>query len=222
MIILGINGQIESGKDTFFEFIPCQSKARLAFADPLKREVAEFLAGTPVATLSSRVSHLGNVTIPQLQAMHDERVLAHNTPIIVIGKGGSLFWADEAALFSAMHDRTLKECFRTLMQWWGTEYRRAQDPAYWIKAAQAQVHLLEGTEFVCFTDMRFPNEAQLVTDLHGHTMRLRRPITDKTGPNRHVSETALDEWPFAFIIENTEGLDELKDSACWLWDHLVK
>lgn len=59
--------------------------------------------------------------------------------------------------------------FRPLLQWWGTEYRRAQDPDYWVR--QTEIHMNRQTEvdkvagvpssWVC-TDGRFINELSML------------------------------------------------------------
>ena len=58
---------------------------------------------------------------------------------------------------------------RQFMQWWGTEYRRAQNPFYWINAMQRIIEndllLSDPTyshAFIC-DDVRFPNELELFT-----------------------------------------------------------
>lgn len=50
--------------------------------------------------------------------------------------------------------------YRPLLQRWGTEYRRAEDPNYWVKEWARRRALIDGP--VVATDCRFPNEA-----LHG-------------------------------------------------------
>ncbi len=65
------------------------------------------------------------------------------------------------------------------------------------------------------TDTRFPNEAKAIKDKGGIVIRINRPPNiddiliwgDKS--NRHISETALDDWEFDEVIENDNGLDKL-------------
>ena len=65
------------------------------------------------------------------------------------------------------------------------------------------------------TDTRFPNEAKAIKDKGGIVIRINRPPNiddiliwgDK--PDRHISETALDDWNFDEVIENDNGLDKL-------------
>jgi hypothetical protein len=73
---------------------------------------------------------------------------------------------------------------RALMQNYGTEVRRKDDPDYWVKEWGKKS--FSGHNIVC-DDVRFLNEAQAVRDLGGIIIRLVR--TDITTGGEHVSET---------------------------------
>ena len=101
---------------------------------------------------------------------------------------------------------------RTLLQWWGTEYRRAQDPDYWTKAWLKLVSEYNKENFLIIVDdVRFPNEYELLRALNGTMIRIDRPSTTPLLIN-HVSESSLDhlsdDWDA--IILNNGDLDELK------------
>lgn len=55
------------------------------------------------------------------------------------------------------------------------------------------------------TDVRFPNEAKAVKDRAGFIIRVNRgePISN------HESETALDDYPFDYVIDNNGTIEEL-------------
>lgn len=65
------------------------------------------------------------------------------------------------AYLPALWEKPYPEPIRWLLQHYGTEYRRAQDPDYWVKKAisTAQRHIFNGSDLVIFTDVRFGNEA---------------------------------------------------------------
>ena len=94
---------------------------------------------------------------------------------------------------------------RKLLQWWGTELRRAEDPNYWVKKAEQDALAQERRGFVpVFTDVRFPNEADMIKD-HGGV--LIKVLADKALRERrvgkipdHISETALDERGADYVI----------------------
>ena len=102
-----------------------------------------------------------------------------------------------------------------LLQWWGTEFRRAQDSNYWIddiewdvKAMYANArHANKPEPNIVISDMRFINEAELIQSLGGEIWNIKRlkviPDTQDcedyiaTGrdPN-HPSECELDGYKF--------------------------
>ena len=91
-------------------------------------------------------------------------------------------------------DNTYEATVRELMQWYATDYRRAQDPDYWTKKtiAAAEYQLISN-QVVIFDDIRFPNEVEaikvfprnLFIKLHPHEKYV------STSANGHFSETAL-------------------------------
>jgi hypothetical protein len=76
---------------------------------------------------------------------------------------------------------------RRLLQWWGTEYRRKEDPAYWIKMAARSI---APGKTILATDVRFLNEYQFLRALNGAVFYIDRPIPeDEQEEDRHSSET---------------------------------
>jgi len=82
---------------------------------------------------------------------------------------------------------------RRLLQWWGTEYRRSQDPDYWTEAwgrraeqyDLARIHIL-------VDDVRFMNELEVIRAHGGRIVKIVRP--GFLGANNHSSETSLDDF----------------------------
>jgi hypothetical protein len=80
---------------------------------------------------------------------------------------------------------------RRILQWWGTEYRRAQDADYWTKAWQRKVASYDlGAVHILVDDVRFMNELEAVRSLGGQIIKIERPGFVVAG--NHASETALD------------------------------
>jgi len=96
-----------------------------------------------------------------------------------------------------------------LLQWWGTEYRRAQDPEYWVKKTFANIPA--NLDIAMITDVRFPNEATAVNERGGYTVNVQRlrtdgqPFYDNSRPADHPSETALDGWNWNFYLKIPDG-----------------
>lgn len=108
---------------------------------------------------------------------------------------------------------------RTLLQWWGTEFRRNMDEDYWVRQLAHTIEL-EKPQFALITDMRFPNEMEFVKQ-YGETVRV-----DRAGlpPSTHASETALadtsdEDW--SVILENNGSLQEFLVGAVTAFDELL-
>lgn len=65
------------------------------------------------------------------------------------------------------------------------------------------------------TDVRFPNEAQAIRRDGGKLVRVVRPGVPSD--DRHVSETALDDYRVDYVATNGGSLDDLRNVA----DHLA-
>ena len=98
-------------------------------------------------------------------------------------------------------DKPLPDSVRRLLQWWGTEYRRAENKNYWVNLAEgeaARTVALGGTPV--FTDVRFPNEAEMIRDNGGIIVRVSAPLLTRerrlgTLPPEHASEVEMDSIP---------------------------
>ena len=105
--------------------------------------------------------------------------------------------------------RTVREA----LQWYGTDFRRRQDPCYWAKAMQEAIELGRAAHpgaLIIIDDVRFPNEAELVLE-HGSLFRIEPYDGWQPGPNaEHVSETALDGYArFSGVFRPTYGMTAL-------------
>lgn len=96
-----------------------------------------------------------------------------------------------------------------LLQWWGTEYRRAQNKNYWVDKLFASIPA--NTDIALISDVRFQNEADAITSRGGYNVNVQRLNQDGTmyqstdrSPN-HLSETALDNYNWQFKLTNHEG-----------------
>ena len=97
---------------------------------------------------------------------------------------------------------------RRILQWWGTEYRRAQDPDYWTKAWEAALsELPDRNVHVLVDDVRFHNEVGAVQRNGGVLIRVERPGFN--GANDHSSENSLDDFSgWNMILRNDGSLEQ--------------
>jgi hypothetical protein len=95
---------------------------------------------------------------------------------------------------------------RSFLQKLGTEsVRNGLHPNTWINALFAD--LKEDSKWI-ITDVRYPNEYEAIKQRGGIMIRVNRGEQSK---DAHISETALDDFKFDFVIENNGSLDELKE-----------
>lgn len=98
---------------------------------------------------------------------------------------------------------------RSLLQRLGTEVgRNLLGPDVWVRAL---FDSLDPAGRYVITDCRFENEAQAVKAAGGVVVRVERPGTGAI--NQHVSETALDDWPFDLRVQNDGTVDDLTAAA---------
>jgi deoxynucleotide monophosphate kinase-like protein len=109
---------------------------------------------------------------------------------------------------------------RSLLQKWGSEFRRAENPFYWINALE-QMIVERKPQIVIIDDLRFPNEFFWVHSLGGTVVKVDRPDYKSDIP-QHISETALDGYEFDYTITSQEGqVDQLRADAVELFNTIV-
>ena len=100
--------------------------------------------------------------------------------------------------------------YTPILQWYGTEIARKQDPDTWVKALDARIKK-EIPEVAVITDVRFSNEAEYIKKAAGYLVKVVRLNSDGTqwiDPGRdakHPSETALNDyqgWDFELEVQD--------------------
>jgi hypothetical protein len=124
-------------------------------------------------------------------------------------------WEHFAAEHQDIQDRPGRTAVtvRRILQWWGTEYRRAQDPDYWTKAWGNRVEQYDlARTHILVDDVRFMNELNAIRAHNGLIVKIERP--GFTGANNHSSETSLDdysEWDDVLVNDGT--LEQFKEKV---------
>ena len=93
---------------------------------------------------------------------------------------------------------------RALLQNLGVGARKVFGENFWVKQALRE---FSPEEKIVITDVRFPNEAEMVKRLNGQMWRVIRPGV--TAVNSHISENALDDYEFDFDIYNDSTVTAL-------------
>lgn len=133
-------------------------------------------------------------------------------------------WADFISENRQIQDRTGRTAVtvRRILQWWGTEYRREQDPDYWTKAWGRKVSEYDVEQmYLLVDDVRFMNELQVIKEYDGLIIKIDRPGFD--GANNHASETSLDDYTdWDGKILNNGTLEEFERKVEILVTSLIK
>jgi hypothetical protein len=119
-----------------------------------------------------------------------------------------------------------KELYRHLLQAWGTWRREHDGPEYWVKQLDNKLKspwARTNVDIAVITDVRYPNEAELVKARGGIMVRVNRPNLTSLDLNAdmHMSETALDSWNFDYVIQNNGTLDEFQSKVADLLDGIM-
>lgn len=123
---------------------------------------------------------------------------------------------------SAVSAKPTVPSVRRLLQWHGTEHRRAQDPEYWTKRMRSWLWswFSANNGHVVIPDIRFPNEAALVREFGGVLWIVRRAGADATrdpAAHSHISERFCDEYTnWDAGISNDGTLEDLELTVCGL------
>jgi hypothetical protein len=66
---------------------------------------------------------------------------------------------------------------RSLLQWWGTDFRRNESETYWVDYGLDQLRYLQemNTDVVCVTDVRFQNEVDALNSIGGVVFEVVAP-----------------------------------------------
>jgi hypothetical protein len=185
-MIVGFAGKAAVGKTTaarWMEKVLDGPVQIIPMAMVLRDEVEAFLRGAGAAEF-----------VPLVHGSQQDKVrVFYIDEQQALGQCGQ--WAQFVADHREIQDRPRLTAVtvRRILQWWGTEYRRAQDPDYWTKAWARKISQYDpNTTHILIDDVRFINELNSIKEQGGLIVKIERPGFN--GANNHASETALDDY----------------------------
>ena len=197
MIILLI-GKAGAGKDEFAKIAEEEfGVKRVAFGDAVKEEVAAFLDKHEVCWEHRHLWGDQKDKEAWLRMAHSNR--PKRGPL-------SKFLTNYGDYNNGWHYFTP----RSLLQFFGTDYRRAQDPLYWVKAAEKK---LDETGAYCLSDGRFCNEYDMVIRRGGRVIRINRPEAPQISNMNHASEVEQDSITAQHTIQNNGTIQQYHDQV---------
>ena len=168
MQVIGISGKIGTGKSTLANYMADMlGWDKMSFGDPVKQEASKRF-GFPIEWCYSEQGKNKHVSVRKDFIDYDPNL-------------------DKLVQYFTPGEPTV----RKMLQWWGTDVRRKQDPDYWIKTMEKSIN---GN--VIIDDVRFHGEAEMVKRLGGTLIRVEPYIgweCDEKIAN-HQSETDLDDY----------------------------
>lgn len=193
-MLIGLGHRARQGKDRIGQILAEDFGFKIIhFADALKEECAEYFGWTPE-----------NKNILARDAINSdnwERVANRGDWTVV---NGGISDADSYQTSYVPFGNV------SLLQWWGTNFRRKQDPDYWVKRT-INSYAKSGFLFTAICDVRFPNEVEAIRMLNGLMVRVKRMtgnmqlIADDRDPN-HESEIAIQhDSYFDITVELPDG-----------------
>lgn len=185
MIVIGLHGYAQCGKDTACKILQEQLENRRvvrdAFADRLKVSAMRALGDTgtdeELVELANRFKDSGSIYFGEDDDLSDYRISG-----------------------------------REYLQFYGTEAHRdvfGQD--FWLDAVLPMNELRRDADVLVVTDVRFPNEAQRVKDYGGYLWHIRRESV--IPESAHASEAGLSPDWFDVVIDNDKGIPELRHAV---------
>lgn len=178
-IVLGLTGYAQTGKDTAAGFLVDKGWTRLSFADALRQGV---YALNPIVGVAS--------------TYEDDALIDH--------------WLRVQDIIDTLGYEKAKATYpeyRELLQRFGTDVGRdIFGESFWTDRVVTQIH--NGGKYV-ISDVRFPNEAEVVRSFGGKVWRIRREGTGAV--NSHISDTGIDSLVVDGVIPNTGSMDHFRE-----------
>jgi len=199
--LVALTGLAGCGKDTVADVLVEQHAfTKLAFADTLRAEVAAAFAIDP-AYLTQRETKEHAISALALDRCLDRAFVARMEHVL-----------HPVGIYPTVMAKPRSP--RHIMQWWGTEFRRAQNPDYWTIQTCNYIarRQLDGLSRFVISDCRFENEATLVRQLGGSIWQVVRPSLAPT-PGAHVSETEGSQFLPDVLLGNTSDIGHLQLQA---------
>ena len=206
MLILGLAGEPGCGKNTIAGYLTARyGFVQFAFSDALYHEVAEAYGLENEDLLRDWVTKELRTERLALEHCRDKQFAERMENAAVVSS-----WAGEG-----LHELDSPLSPRQVLQWWGTEYRRAQDKNYWIHKAKNFVTGIRAlapypehkAQFFVETGTRFLNEQAFIHSYGGNVWHVRRAGLAK--PNEHASNTPLPVLEGEREIWNNDSIERL-------------
>ncbi len=210
--IIAFTGSAGTGKDTAADILVTHCGfTKLAFADALRAEVQEAFNVPPELLTRRDLKEMPTAALALIECSDMGFIGAMVRSFINEGCVVGAQWINKSR--SPRH----------ILQWWGTEYRRAQRINYWLEALRSrvtQLHALDGRSRFVITDARFENEAAMIRAMGGVVWQITRDGVQSV-EGQHASATDGTRLNPSVIIDNSSTLHSLREAVLgewWAWE----
>lgn len=199
-LLVGLNGGLQSGKDTAASFlIDKYGFKKLAFADELRKSL---YALNPIV-----LCHVGPendvLDVPEEPDFLEAKVYIKKVRV-----------REYVDIYGWEHAKRRIPEVRRLLQNLGTESgRKVHGENCWVDIVKKEIKASPTQNFVV-TDVRFPNELQMIHELGGHSAQLSREGYEPKG--QHASEVPLE--GVQYVLDNNGTLEELEKQVDDLYE----
>lgn len=195
--VIGFCGKKGAGKDTAADALLEEGWARVRFSQSLKEITADAFDIKPLFLEDAAFKDV-EFDEPIRVTKHDVLTLCEKLPLDINN-------SKELEIMLDMVGREFKTP-RELLQYVGTDIvRNKVDVNGWVKIAQTKIkEWFDRGENVVVTDVRFPNEADVITQLGGQLVKIDRKqeIVD-------THESEKQDFNVDLILDNNEDIYDL-------------
>jgi len=205
--IIGLSGPAGCGKDTVARILRTHvGFSTLAFADALREEVCHAYGIEPLYFIRRETKEVPMQALA-LRQCRDQGFVGRMA-LVAMSRAELL-------------DLDAPRSPRQIMQWWGTEYRRAQDTDYWLSMLERRMQAMLQTGDQCrlvVTDCRFANEVERIrSDMYGGVLwQVTRPGC-RVRDSEHVSEVTGERFEPERVIDNSADIRHLQQQVLGAW-----
>lgn len=101
---------------------------------------------------------------------------------------------------------------RSLLREVGEGLKRVYGPNVWVDVVEKSIEDTPDRPFIV-TDMRLPQEVEMLKRHKFVTLNIKGDYRETVSNPEHITETALDNFKYDYVIENTGSIDELKEKV---------
>jgi hypothetical protein len=227
-MIIALKGPAQCGKTTLANVLDAEFQyrgfkvKRTAFSDFVRKEIAE-----TYKIWASRFAIEQSVQPLNGLMGKDKQKFTHLLINLINEEVGDMQTGVELPvdILPILKTRPASASSRVIQQWWGQDFRRAQDPLYWIKQSfEANVEYLLDPDYIVIEEScRQENEGRYVHALGGLVLDLKPlapPTESEAAAMSHSVEQAALSWQGDIEIDMSqffamEDHEQMKWTRSW-------